>query len=141
MSHDNHGLKYLVQAPEILLQWKTSENSGLTNETFTVCLQSMRAMPSLAKHLLYKHEFEYVLPGMFISDPIKGRFGWYCQVNNANFFISKKQLLQAEKNCCLSLLQQQALLSASQLTTKNFSEVRGKNEDVSWLIKHLSKVS
>ena len=39
------------------------------------------------------------------------------------------------------MLQQQALLSAFQLTTENFSEVCGKNEDVSWLIEYLSKVS
>ena len=46
-----------------------------------------------------------------------------------------------KKTRCLSLLQQQALLSAFQLTTENFSEVCGKNEDVSWLIEYLSKVS
>ena len=42
---------------------------------------------------------------------------------------------------CLSLLQQQTLLSAFQLTTENFSEVCGKNEDASWLIEYLTKVS
>ena len=42
---------------------------------------------------------------------------------------------------CLSLLQQQALLTAFQLTTENFSEVCGKNEDVSWLTEYLSKVN
>ena len=77
-----------------------------------------------------------------MSDPIECRFIWYRQVNIANFFISTKQLLQAEKKIrCLSLLQQQALLSAFQLTTENFSEVCGKNEDVLWLIEYLSKVS
>ena len=54
-------------------------------------------MPSLAKYLLYKHGFEYVLLGKFMSDPIEGRFGWYRQVIGANFFISTKRLLQAEK--------------------------------------------
>ena len=84
-NEDNHGLNYLAQATKIFLQWKTSGNSDLANEIFTACLQSMRAMPSLAKYLLYKHEFEYVLPGKFMSDPIEGRFGWYRQVNGANF--------------------------------------------------------
>ena len=96
-NEDNHGLNYLAQATEILLHWKTSGNSGFIDETFTACLQSMRAMLSLAKHLLYKHGFDYVLPGKFMSDPIEGRFGWYRQPNGANFFISTKQLLQAEK--------------------------------------------
>ena len=135
-NEDNHGLNYLAQAIGILLQWKTSGNSGLTKKTFTACLQSMKAMPSLAKHLLYKHGFEYVLPGKFMPDPIEGRFGWYCQENGAHFFISTKQLLQGEKKIrCLSLLQQQALLSVFQLTTENFSKVCGKNEEVSWLIE------
>ena len=60
-------------------------------------------MPSLAKHLLNKHEFEYVWPGKFMFDPIGGRFGCYRQVNRANFFISTKQLLWAEKNSLFEL--------------------------------------
>ena len=102
-NEDNHGLNYLAQATEILLQWKISGNSGLINEAFTACLQGMRAMPSLAKYLLYKHGFEYVSLGKFMSDPIEGRFGWYRQANGANIFISTSGCFRQKKNLLFKL--------------------------------------
>ena len=77
--------------------------TGLTNETLAACLQSMKAMPSFAKYLLYKDVLNMFLPGKFMFDPIEDRFGWYRQVNGANFFISTKELLQAEKNSLFKL--------------------------------------
>ena len=58
-------------------------------------------------------------------------------------YFNKAAASGRKKIRCLSLLQQQALLSAFQLTTENFSQVCGKNEShsVSWLIEYLSKVS
>ena len=56
-------------------------------------------------------------------------------------YFNKAAASGRKKIRCLSLLQQQALLSAFQLTTENFPEVYRKNEDVLWLIEYLSKVS
>lgn len=39
----------------------------------------------------------YVLPGKISSDPIEARFGAYRRLSGANFFISCKQLFEAEK--------------------------------------------
>ncbi|QQP35188.1 Putative LOC101234561 [Caligus rogercresseyi] len=41
--------------------------------------------------------FVYVLPSLFQSDPIEKRFGWYRQLSGGNYFISVRQILEAEK--------------------------------------------
>ena len=94
---DYAGLQYLARAIEIFMAWKKSGFSGLTSATFTACIQTMGAVPELAAHLMKKHGFSYVLSDKFMSGPIKGRFGWYRQVNGGNFYMSVKQVLQAEK--------------------------------------------
>ena len=40
-------LTFLHRATEIFKQWKASEQSGLTNETFTACIQSMEAVSQI----------------------------------------------------------------------------------------------
>ena len=63
-----------------------------------------------------------------MSDPIEGRFGWYRQVNDYNFYRSVKQVLQAEKKIRkLSLLQQLALKSAARLFAQDLSPVNSNN--------------
>ena len=115
ITNANHaGLSYLQKAIEIFEDWKESKRASLTPETFLACLQTMKSIPKLADHLQKKHGFSYLLPGKLMSDPIKGRFGWYRQVHGENFFMSVKQLFLAEKKIrCLSLLQEQVLKSAS----------------------------
>lgn len=92
------GWKFLCTAVNVLKQWKSSGRAGLTKETFTACIQSIEAMSALAEYLLKSHGFQYVLPGKFSSDPIEGRSGWYWKLNGGNFFMSIKQLFEAEKN-------------------------------------------
>ena len=49
----------------------------------------MTAILELAKHLLERHGFHYVLSGKLMSDPLEGRFGWYRQTNGGNFCFRK----------------------------------------------------
>ena len=73
-------------------------------------------MKALAFHLFSRYGFKYVLPGKFASDPIKGRFGWYRQVNGGSLYVSILQLFQTEKMIpCLSLPCQKALHKLSSL--------------------------
>ena len=88
---------FLQASVRVFEDWKSSQSSGLTSETFITCLQSMTASSICAEHLLEKHNFDYVLSGKFLFDPIEGRFGWYRQMNGGNFFMSITQLLQSEK--------------------------------------------
>ena len=57
----------------------------------------MGAVLDAVEYLQKKHDFSYVLPGKFLSDPIEGRFGWYRQIHGGNFYISIRQIMQAEK--------------------------------------------
>ena len=139
------GMKYLQRAIDIFVQWKrATTTTGLTCETFTACTHSMGAMLDLAEYLQQRHGFCYVLPGKFLSDPIEGRFGWYRQVHEGNFYISIHQIMQAEKKIrCLSLLQQQALMSASMgLDAFPLNDTSAASTpDLSWLIEILSAVN
>jgi len=110
------GLQYLQKARDVLVKWKMTGTSDLTRETFTACMQSIDAVYDLAIHLQQMHEFSCVLTRKFLSEPIEGRIGWYREVHGVNFYILIRQVLQPdEKIRCLSLLQEQALVSASNL--------------------------
>ena len=58
----------------------------------------MSAVPEHAQYLHEKLDFCYILTEKFTFDPIEARFGWYHQVNDGNFFMSLKQVLEVEKN-------------------------------------------
>ena len=109
--------KYLQEAKQIFIDWHKSGNAGLSHETFTSCIQTMETVPELAEYLLDCHGFQYLLSEKLMSDPKEGCFGWYRQLKGGNFFMSVKQLLQAEKKiCCLSFkskLRLQLLLCAN----------------------------
>ena len=97
-------LKYLLTATEIFQKWRNSRNKGLAGQIFIACIQTMSAFLEVLKHLQRRHGFLYILPGKFTSNPIEGRFGCYRQVNGGKYFMSVKQLLEAEKKfhvlCC-----------------------------------------
>ena len=142
------GLEFLKEATLIFKEWQKSGNSGLSAETFLACIQTMTAVPALAEYLQEQHGFKYLLSGRLMSDPIEGRFGWYRQCNGANFFVSVKQVLTAEKKIrCLSLLQQRAddilqiLQASSQLTETSVEACQmhqGNIESEEWLYEFLS---
>ena len=69
------GIAYLAAATNIFIKWKDSGCSGLTNQTFLAGIQTISAMPELAKYLQQKLKLQYVLPRKFTSDPIEGQFG------------------------------------------------------------------
>ena len=43
----NFSFTFLHQATEIFKQWKASGQSGLSNKTFTACIQSMKAVSQI----------------------------------------------------------------------------------------------
>jgi len=113
---EHFSLQYLQKARDAFVKWKMAGTSSLTSETFTACIQSTGAIYDLSIYLLQMHGFSYVITGKFLSDPIEGRFGWYRQVHGANFYISIRQVLPAEKIIrCLNLLQEQSIGVSFQL--------------------------
>ena len=141
---------YLQQATEIFERWRSSRKAGLTSETFTACIQTMSAIRKLAAYLVKNYSFQYLLSGKLMSDPIEARFGWYCQVNGGNFFMSVRQLLLAEKKIkSLCLLQKHALFSATKLEADRLQEISASSENDStltsadeymWLVEYLLAV-
>lgn len=97
LSVDDFKLDYLRKAVVIFKEWRLSKREGLSHPTFTAVIQSFSALIELSVYLLERHSFSFVLLGKFQSDPLEARFGYYRQLSGGNFFISCRQLLQAEK--------------------------------------------
>ena len=60
MQHEHTEVKYLQEATLIFQEWRQAGKPGLKTETFTACIQSMTAIPELAKSLLERHGFHNV---------------------------------------------------------------------------------
>ena len=77
-----------------------------------------------------------------MSDPLEGRFGWYRQANGGNFFMSVRQVLLAEKKIrCLSLLQQDVLLTASTINATLSKSDTVDERTYKWLTDFLLTVA
>ncbi|QQP57157.1 Craniofacial development protein 2like [Caligus rogercresseyi] len=66
----------------------------------------MQAAVDLDEYLLAEASevLLYVLLTMFQSNNIEERFGWYRQLSGANYYISVRQILEAEKKIIKSLV-------------------------------------
>ncbi len=89
----------------------------MTNQTFLALIQTTSGLIELATFLLTKKSYQYVLLGKFQSDPIESRFGWYRQLAGANYYLSVRQLLEAEK--CIQL---KSLLKFSKHSLEDLKE-------------------
>ena len=58
----------------------------------------------MINYILDEKPVEYILLGNISQDPLEGRFGWYRQLNGANYQNSVRQFLEAEKNSRLRTL-------------------------------------
>lgn len=102
---DSDSLQFLKDFRDWLIQWKEMGNPEcLSKETMTSAIQTTCSMPELAKYLLDKKELDFVLLGQISSDPIERRFGQYRQLAGANYFLSVRQFLEAEKKIRLNSL-------------------------------------
>ena len=70
---------------------------GLTRETFSTSQHTSSAVPDLVKYLLAKPGISYILTVNLQSDFIEIRFGRYRRSVGTNYFISVRQVLEAEK--------------------------------------------
>ncbi len=123
VTEDNQAsLQFLLKFDKWLKEWKEvskvmeKNQKCLTNETFTAVSHTSRGLVALAEYLLEEKGFSYVLLGQVQSDPIERRFGWYRHLGGSNYFISVRQILEAEKSIRL-----RSLLKFSEL---DFKEVK-----------------
>lgn len=94
----DENLLYLLEFAAWVKEWSDQTKLSLTKETTTAVHQTCTALVELARHMLTDKKFEYVLLGQFQSDVIEQRFGWYRQLSGANYFVSVRQVLEAEKS-------------------------------------------
>ena len=83
-----------------ILRVKQSGKAGFTAQTFMACIQSMTAIPELAKLSTCSkdnHGFQYFLTGKLTSASLEGRFGWYHHSYGGNYLTSVKHLPHSEK--------------------------------------------
>ena len=76
-------------------------------------------MPELIKYLLNEKELDYVLIGNLQSDPIERRFGRYRRPAGTIYFISVRQILEAEKSIRIKSLVSVDGLNLSELHQEN----------------------
>jgi hypothetical protein len=113
-----------------LKEWQSKSvcETSLSRETFTCAIQTGTALPDLAAYLLEVKEFRYVLLGKINSDAIEHRFGHYRQLAGANYFLSVRQFLEAEKAIRLKSLVKYSKLSMEEITV-NMSEGQNSRSD------------
>ena len=70
---------------------------GLSPQTFTATIQTCGSMPQLIRYLIDERGFNYIQMGRIQSDCIESRFGWIRALNEGNYFISMRQLLEGEQ--------------------------------------------
>nr|XP_040569386.1 uncharacterized protein LOC121118855 [Lepeophtheirus salmonis] len=92
------GLSFLRDFVDFLIEWQNSKTPGLKAETFLVTKQTCLTAADLTEYLLLYEDFSYVLLGMFLSDPMERRFGWYRQLSGGIYCISVRQILDREKD-------------------------------------------
>ncbi len=94
--------EYLNKFANWLEKWqegckgKDPKMKGLTSETFLAMIQTTRGLVKASAHLIEDKGYSYL--GKFQSDPLERRFGWYRQLCGANYFISVRQIVEAEKS-------------------------------------------
>lgn len=117
---DGSQKNFLVKFLSWLEEWekKSPKTGGFSRETFLAAKQTTSALIELADYLLTEKNFVYVLLGKVNSDPLERRFGWYRQLAGANYFISVRQFLEAEKKIRLRFL-----VRYENLTLADVSEV------------------
>jgi len=140
---DPSQITFLRHFSSWLYNWEKQckgQRIGLSRETFLAACHTCQALSDLSDYLL-QHGFEYVLLGKVNSDPLERRFGWYRQLASANYFISVRQFLEAEKKIRLRNLVKIDKLSLTEVCTL-FKEGEGKQEDdknADQVIEHLGE--
>jgi hypothetical protein len=130
-AEDRRQLEFLASFSAWLSEWQkmATAKTELSRETFLAIRQTTAALTDLATYLLDEKKLEYVLLGKVNSDPLERRFGWYRQLAGANYFISVRQFLEAEKKIRLKCL--------VKFEGLNLSEVSEVFQEVEWAEKKL----
>lgn len=115
-------LSFIREIVVWLSKWQQSKQSGLSSETFLALKHTCQAVVDLSENLLLHHDFQYILTGTFLSDPIEKRFGWYRQLSGGNYYISVNQVLENEKKIRIISLLKFSHITASDISVRFSTE-------------------
>lgn len=77
LSDDDWKLEYLLEFVDWMKNWRAQvrqkERKGLSQPTFDAIIGTTEGIVLLSKHLLRKPNWNYVLTGSFVSDPLEKR--------------------------------------------------------------------
>ncbi|KAH6933179.1 hypothetical protein HPB50_012787 [Hyalomma asiaticum] len=98
-SVDDMQLSFLGGIVDWLDAWgKIDISSGsLTKEAHSALRLTCYSLVELLCYCLEELHFKYVLLGKFQTDALEDRFGWYCQLEGAQYDISVRQLFKCEE--------------------------------------------
>lgn len=111
-------LQFLKSFVTWLQDWENSDKHGLSKETFLCAKQTSSSMAELIPYLLNERKLNFVLTAKLQSDQLEGRFGRYRRSAGTNYFISVRQILEAEK-----AIRIQSLVSIDGLNVKEIQEI------------------
>ncbi|KAG1681471.1 THAP domain-containing protein 1 [Nymphon striatum] len=94
-SKNDWQLSFLIKFANFLEVWHVNKRNCLSKQTYLALRHMCVTLPAIAQYLL-ELGFQYVLLGQLQSDVIESRFGRYRQMSGANYFVSVKQILEAE---------------------------------------------
>jgi len=126
---NSESIKFLKKFTKWLEEWREVKikNKSLSNETFLCAIQTSKTLSLLDNYLLEEKGLDYVLLGKINSDIIEGRFGRYRQMAGANYFVSVRQFLEAEKTIRLKSLVKYSCMTIKEIQTDIFAE--SNNDD------------
>ena len=137
-------MDYLSSFVEFLIQWKHKcPKRGLTWQTSTALIQTLKSIVALSEFLIREGVLKFILIGKLTSDPIEGRFGWYRQSCGGSYFVTMRQILEAEKKIRTLSLMKTCLTYDLNITTllKEFCAkdlaARLEHYDASWALQLL----
>ena len=112
---------------------------GFSNETFFAITQILDVIPKLVIDLLCKSNYSFVLTEKFQSDPIERRFSRYRQYHGGSYYISVRQIFDAEKKIKISTLLKHANFNLRSLSELSSPDADSANESPDLLLSHISE--
>ena len=98
-SEEDSRLEFLLKFAVWLEKWRNTAKytEKLSTETFYSLIFTSRSIVSLIRYLLKNLKLSYILTSKFQTDCLEARIGLYRQASGANYHISMKQIIEAEK--------------------------------------------
>ena len=121
-------ISFLREFAEFLEKWETTNEPGLSRETFLALRHTCLSLADCASYLLDRLGFSFVLLRHLQSDAIESRFGWLRQLSGANYYISMRQVLESDRKIRVMSLLKFSKFSLDEIDEAVQQEVPATND-------------